>query len=86
MNIEDRAQVDGEKVYVSINPDAILKGLWVVSAGDAPPDLVARGIRAAVTEAVMKEREECYNIVLGIDSNRGNEKEIAKAIARRSVL
>ena len=86
MNIEDRVRIDGEKIYVSIDPDAILKGLWVVPAGDAPPDLVAKGIRAAIIAAVMEGREACYNIALALDSSRGNEIEIAKALGWRSVL
>lgn len=36
--------------------------------------------RDLIVNAVAKERERCASIALAIDSGRGNEKEIAKAI------
>lgn len=36
--------------------------------------------RDLIVNAVAKERDRCANIAEAIDSGRGNEKEIAKAI------
>ncbi len=41
--------------------------------------LVVRAFEAAIKE----EREACAHIALAIDSKRGNEKEIARAIRAR---
>lgn len=43
----------------------------------APYGLIFRDL---IVNAVAKERERCASIALAIDSGRGNEKEIAKAI------
>lgn len=37
-------------------------------------------IEHRIAEAVAVERERCVQIALAIDSKRGNEKEIARAI------
>ena len=37
-------------------------------------------LRDAIALAIATERERCAKIAEAIDSNRGNEKEIAKAI------
>ncbi len=42
-------------------------------------------IAAAITEAVAAERVACAEIALAIDSGRGNEKEIARAIEDRAL-
>lgn len=44
----------------------------------------AAEIEAAMRAAVEHEREQCAEIALAIDSGRGNEKEIARAIRARS--
>lgn len=44
---------------------------------------MALNTQSAVRSAVMVEREECAQIADAIDSNRGNEKEIAAAIRAR---
>jgi hypothetical protein len=38
------------------------------------------GLRDQIAEAIAAERERCAKIAEAIDSGRGNEKEIAKAI------
>jgi hypothetical protein len=43
----------------------------------APYGLVFRDL---IVNAIAKERERCANIAESIDSGRGNEKEIARAI------
>lgn len=37
----------------------------------------------AVRDAVNAERQACHDIAMALDSNRGNEKEIAAAILKR---
>ena len=37
-----------------------------------------------IDKLFITERKECSNIALALDSNRGNEKEIAKAILERN--
>jgi hypothetical protein len=39
-----------------------------------------QGVRDQIAKAIAKERERCASIALAIDSGRGNEKEIARAI------
>jgi hypothetical protein len=46
-------------------------------------ELMGAAIRRRIAEALTDERKACADIALAIDSCRGNEKEIAKAILRR---
>ena len=57
MNIDDRVKIDGEKVYVSTGGD-VFKGIWVKSAGEAPPDVVANFIKSAFANAEKKQSAE----------------------------
>lgn len=45
---------------------------------------ITEEVAGLVLEALKHERQECANIALAIDSCRGNEKEIARAILARS--
>lgn len=45
-----------------------------------------RDLAANIDVAIRAERTACADIALAIDSSRGNEKEIAKAIHHRTVL
>jgi hypothetical protein len=47
------------------------------------PEKVFGEAADALTEAVAQEREACAQIAEAIDSNRGNEKQIASAIRAR---
>jgi len=44
---------------------------------------MSAAIRNRIVEVLAEERKACSDIALAIDSGRGNEKEIAKAILRR---
>jgi len=44
-----------------------------------------RTVNAAMAAAKNAERERCAHIALAIDSKRGNEKEIARAIRAQTV-
>lgn len=63
-----------------------------ISLGHKILDLLPRGedgehmsaaIRHRIAEVIAQERKACAEIALAIDSCRGNEKEIAKAILHR---
>lgn len=44
-----------------------------------------RAVNEAMTAAKNAERERCAQIALAIDSKRGNEKEIARAIRAQTI-
>lgn len=48
-------------------------------------DLLKEAIIARIEELLIKECRACADIALAIDSGRGNEKLIAKAILERRV-
>lgn len=52
----------------------------VTDAYPAEAKAVEKALVALTNAAVMAERKRCHDIALAIDSGRGNEKEIAKAI------
>lgn len=56
------------------------------SAGKEGDLRQARGfLAAAIARAILDERERCASIALAINSKRGNEAEIARAIREGAV-
>lgn len=47
-------------------------------------DALKQKVRQHIANLLFKERNDCAEIALAIDSGRGNEKEIAKAIRERA--
>jgi len=58
----------------------LLDGELYVREADA-----RRVVNDAMTAAKNAERERCAAIALAIDSSRGNEKEIARAIRKQTI-
>ena len=67
MTLEDRAKLAVHEVQTQL------------PGPDSQTEYVLNMLRLAVAD----EREACAEIALAIDSNRGNEKEIARAIRAR---
>lgn len=79
---------DREQIFMMQREVNATKGDTFMFSSAAVPDLI-RGLMKFMGEiptqseidlAVEAERKRCHDIVMAIDSGRGNEKEIAKAI------
>ncbi len=81
LEAELQSRVDEAQAYAMKTETEIIPRIAELEAKLAEDERMFTDDR--MTIAVLAEREACHDIALAIDSGRGNEKEIARAIRAR---